>query len=353
MAGLLITCAVILAAAAATSEVNFTSLTDAPGVSFDTVNDDIRHQGLQQHSAWPPTLIIDLVETDGFSKTNGTCDDGEYLHPEEGCTSCKTYESECEVHSDYEECCSDKSLKCRPSKHDYRNSKCRCKDDNMQWEQGQCISFTNRVDYNSKLQFMTAAQVALGCALIIAVAALAALTCKMCATRRRMEEATRFHRDSGNASLNSVQRFVLGRMRDRPPRYDDVPDKPPEYGQELESEVPPLPLPRIPVAVGRVPGRRIRMIRPPPTPPAYSEIDQIPSTSTENTHPPAIPEYEVVTVDETLSPHPTLESELPEEVKPNTEIESVSIVLPEDPAEDSAPQDRGVDNPAFTPECHM
>jgi hypothetical protein len=41
--------------------------------------------------------------------------------------------------------------------------------------------FQRRWDNNAQFQFMTAAQVALGCALVIAVAALAALTCKMCA----------------------------------------------------------------------------------------------------------------------------------------------------------------------------
>jgi hypothetical protein len=61
-----------------------------------------------------------------------------------------------------------------------------------------------------------------------------------------MEEVVRYHRNSGSASLNSVQMFVLGRMRDRPPRYDDVPDKPPEYDGPVE-EVAALPMPRIPV----------------------------------------------------------------------------------------------------------
>ena len=72
-------------------------------------------------------------------------------------------------------------------------------------------------------------------------------------SRRRMEEVVRYHhRDSGNTSLNSVQLFVLGRMRDRPPRYDDVPDKPPEYDGP-QDEIAALPLPRIPVVSSTLP----------------------------------------------------------------------------------------------------
>jgi hypothetical protein len=46
-----------------------------------------------------------------------------------------------------------------------------------------------------------------------------------------LDEVVRYrHRVNSNTSLNSMQLLMmLSRMRDRPPRYDDVPENPPQY----------------------------------------------------------------------------------------------------------------------------
>ncbi|KAJ9583959.1 hypothetical protein L9F63_021704 [Diploptera punctata] len=77
--------------------------------------------------------------------------------------------------------------------------------------------------------FIMAAQVALGAALGIAFIALIALFWKTCPRRNSGSGSVR-ERES---SLTSMQRYVLQRLRDRPPRYDDNNqiqlEKPPAY----------------------------------------------------------------------------------------------------------------------------
>nr|AGM32618.1 hypothetical protein [Coptotermes formosanus] len=98
---------------------------------------------------------------------------------------------------------------------------------------------------NCNDSFILAAQVALGAALTIAFLALAALFWKTCqhrnGSRGHLPSLLREH----EGSLSSMQRFVLQRLRDRPPRYEDTNhiqlEKPPPYQEAVtncESQVP-------------------------------------------------------------------------------------------------------------------
>lgn len=96
---------------------------------------------------------------------------------------------------------------------------------------------------NCNDSFILAAQIALGAALTIAFLALAALFWKTC----RHRNGSRGHLSSllreQESSLTSIQRFVLQRLRDRPPRYEDTNqiqlEKPPPYQEAVPNcEVP-------------------------------------------------------------------------------------------------------------------
>ncbi|XP_065335534.1 uncharacterized protein LOC135936590 isoform X2 [Cloeon dipterum] len=288
------------------------------------------------------TLDHGLILADS-STTKTPCNDNQYEEEDGTCQECKKYGDNCTLdrRDDIDECCTTRTnLKCKR-----RNNvpRCFCKDADMTFEDGKCMRDS------SNLQFMTAAQVALGVALVISVAALTALTCKMCSNRRRMEQvAQEFHRGSINtASLNSVQRFVLGRLRDRPPRYDDVPDKPPEYEQEPVAELSTLPMPRIPaMAASRIPGRRYRL--PPAAPPAYAEVEPAASSSSSVDTQPE-PTSSVVDSPDNAGPAETVaENEQQHKLQPVDEpVSSISPPSPDDQG--------GVDNPAFSleNECHM
>ncbi|CAB3375661.1 Hypothetical predicted protein [Cloeon dipterum] len=273
------------------------------------------------------------------STTETPCDNSQYEDENGTCLDCKSHREECD--NTYECCPNRTNLEC---KNRDKEKRCYCKND-MIYDDGKCMK-----DYSSKLQFMTAAQVALGVALVISVAALTALTCKMCSNRRRMEQvAQEFHRGSiNNASLNSVQRFVLGRLRDRPPRYDDVPDKPPEYEQEPVAELSTLPMPRIPaVAASRIRGQRFRL--PPAAPPAYAEVEPAASSSASVDTQPE-PASSVVDPPDNAGPAETV-ADNDEQHKLQPVDEPVSSISPHSPDD----QQGGVDNPAFSleNECHM
>jgi nitrogen fixation-related uncharacterized protein len=89
---------------------------------------------------------------------------------------------------------------------------------------------------------MLAAQVALGAALTLAFLALAALFWKSCQFRSHRRHLPSLLRER-ESSLTSIQRFVLQRLRDRPPRYDDRNqirlEKPPAYQEVVTNSAVP------------------------------------------------------------------------------------------------------------------
>lgn len=97
---------------------------------------------------------------------------------------------------------------------------------------------------NYTLRFMVAAQIALGAALLLAISALSFLVWKMCfrnnlAVMQGRNRVRAFcglpqlpRRGSNTGSLNSIQNYVVQKMRDRPPRYEDAPPQmPPCYNE--------------------------------------------------------------------------------------------------------------------------
>ncbi|XP_069687617.1 uncharacterized protein [Periplaneta americana] len=101
---------------------------------------------------------------------------------------------------------------------------------------GRCVCIANCND-----SFVMAAQVALGAALAIAFLALVALFWKTCPRRNASNNG---HSSSlireRESSLTSMQRFIMQRLRDRPPRYEDNNqirlEKPPPYQETAGTE---------------------------------------------------------------------------------------------------------------------
>ncbi|KDR20705.1 hypothetical protein L798_04857 [Zootermopsis nevadensis] len=145
-----------------------------------------------------------------YSSCNKTkqceCDKGYFIDDQDNCTRCPGPNSQCES------CC-------------YPANRYKCVGDHIKT----CVCWNNCND-----SFVLGAQVALGSALTIALLALAALFWKTCPRRNGHSSSLLHERGS---SLTSMQQFILQRLRDRPPRYEDNNqirlEKPPSYRETV------------------------------------------------------------------------------------------------------------------------
>lgn len=155
----------------------------------------------------------DCVEYSTCNARTNSCEcDSGYQYGEDKCKQCPGPSSQCTS------CC-------------YPPNRYRCVGNH-------CVCWNNCND-----SFVLAAQVALGSALTIAFLALAALFWKTCPHRSGSNGRLSSLLREQESSLTSMQRFILQRLRDRPPRYEDNSqirlEKPPPYQETItDFEVP-------------------------------------------------------------------------------------------------------------------
>ncbi|XP_012284150.1 uncharacterized protein LOC105701726 isoform X2 [Orussus abietinus] len=114
-----------------------------------------------------------------------------------------------------------------------------------------CYCHTCSICRETEWQILTVAQVGLSSVLLISVIAILLLLFRICIRfirKLRAERSASLLRvgQDGNTSVTSMQRYILERLRDRPPRYMDIYDPPPPYDADTDSyqsvtfEAPPM-----------------------------------------------------------------------------------------------------------------
>nr|XP_018900367.1 PREDICTED: uncharacterized protein LOC109032600 isoform X1 [Bemisia tabaci] len=105
---------------------------------------------------------------------------------------------------------------------------CRCKDSSMD----SCLHF------EQSTELMIAAKLALFGVILVSLAILLMVLRRSCGGEDYDTPGSGYRRDRIYASLNSIQRFVLAKMQDRPPPYDELepPSKPPPYSVALSTQ---------------------------------------------------------------------------------------------------------------------
>ncbi|XP_046741231.1 uncharacterized protein LOC124408375 [Diprion similis] len=96
--------------------------------------------------------------------------------------------------------------------------------------------------WNTEWQMISFAQVGLSTALLIATVVTIALFFRICNSGMQFGAARRspnavVRNSAGRISISSIQQYVIQRLQDRPPRYNDLSDAPPVYGTDPANRV--------------------------------------------------------------------------------------------------------------------
>ncbi|XP_026676314.1 uncharacterized protein LOC103505157 [Diaphorina citri] len=165
-----------------------------------------------------PDLNSTCAATPDCSKRLGTswvCTEGvcvcktEHYRDGNNCTPCSEFQESCEV----SQCCLfAKVTACI-------DNVCKCKHNKDQTEFSACWNSARQsLGTQNILSF---AKLILGAILALSLAALFGILRQLC-NRPEVIESSAFQRSFPYESFNSIQRYVMQKLKDRPPRYEDI-----------------------------------------------------------------------------------------------------------------------------------